>query len=1097
MLLNIPIYVESLRPAQGTTVYRARPLFFQEPQVRGEQLERLMTRMAQDVGKHLAALGKQARHDDLAAFTFAPKITQQRSDVVLELRKRTARCRYLFISFRQFGRRIVFTPSVPAVWFDLARGEVLRDRATEVLTRHFRDLERDDEDINPERDSVTGTAYVTPLELEIHPPRVPPPPPENRFLMLGDATPMDGAAELHRVGRCLDWQYPDELDRVHLRDAELEELTRLLTDTDMRPVLLIGPPQVGKTALLHEIVWRRVSERRSAYIDRGNVWLLAPARLISGMSYVGQWENRLLAILKNAAKREHILYFDDLLGLFHAGQSGSSSLSVAGVLKPYLERRRVRFVAEITPEAFRILRERDRGFADLFHLLPVAEPGEADTLRILIAVQRHLENLHRCCFDLEALPAVLDLQRRYGRGRAFPGKAATFLRELAVKFRGAAVTRQAALAEFQARSGLSFRFLDRQIRVERAEVVKALSEVVVGQEAAVAAAADVVSIAKARLNDPDRPLAAFLFLGPTGVGKTQCARAIANYLFGDPERMIRFDLNEFSAPGSAARLVGTFDQPEGLLTSAVRRQPFAVVLLDEIEKAHPEVFDLLLQVLGEGRLTDALGRTVDFGNALVVMTSNLGVRESESGLGFRQDEAARDALFVQAAERFFRPEFFNRLDRVIPFHRLTREQIRDIARKLIQDVLHREGLVQRKCFLQVEPRAMEHVVDQGFDPVLGARALKRAIERQLTQPVAQQLAALQPGAFTAVSVYPRQDGLNVRVQALEQVQPVPRPQLNLQNPALLLSGVRAFLRRMEDEVAPLKPRGDSGAQLTPEQIRYYAAKEAIESGRQEERELRLRLENTARKGNPFPSYGRPDTLRGGRSIKAIRSHSGLTGTLLRELASALDINEYLRDLEESAKSVASGPGEAELLNLVGNMALLQLMGDALRNPGPEQVLLLLTNGDASNRGSLSTLGHYFHLALRGMALDAAKHQIGPEALRFPGDGILVQGPHAFAVALREEGTHLVCFPHSGFNPIRVEAVPLPVDSDVTAVLADIEESRGADADPPIFGPVVRIYHGTDSALDLRLGEIHTRSTLAVCWRATLPLPAEILDPPVS
>src|SRR5262249_45537500 len=186
---------------------------------------------------------------------------------------------------------------------------------------------------------------------------------------------------------------------------------------------------------------------------------------------------------------------------------------------------------------------------------------------------------------------------------------------------------------------------------------------------------DVLAIAKARLNDPDRPLASFLFLGPTGVGKTQCARAVARYLFKDADHLVRFDMNEFPQPGSAARLAGTFDNPEGLLTAAVRRRPFAVVLLDEIEKAHPEVLDLLLQVLGEGRLTDALGRTVDFTNTLIVMTSNLGVREAQAGMGFRPGEHHDPEAYERAAQRFFRPEFFNRLDRVVPFDRLGREEV--------------------------------------------------------------------------------------------------------------------------------------------------------------------------------------------------------------------------------------------------------------------------------------------------------------------------------------------------------------------------------------------------------------------------------------
>src|SRR6185369_10057393 len=204
--------------------------------------------------------------------------------------------------------------------------------------------------------------------------------------------------------------------------------------------------------------------------------------------------------------------------------------------------------------------------------------------------------------------------------------------------------------------------------------------------------------------------------------------------------------------------------PEGLLTSAIRRQPFAVVLLDEIEKADPEVFDLLLQLLGEGRLTDSLGRTADFTSAIVIMTSNLGVRDAEANLGF-VPEADRSHAYARAAEKFFRPEFFNRLDRVIPFRKLTRDEMGRIARRLVSEVLAREGFVQRKCVLNVAPDALDRVVQAGYDPALGARAMKRAVERELTQPAAARLATLDVNELTVVTVKSAPGALAVSVQA--------------------------------------------------------------------------------------------------------------------------------------------------------------------------------------------------------------------------------------------------------------------------------------------------------------------------------------------
>lgn len=245
---------------------------------------------------------------------------------------------------------------------------------------------------------------------------------------------------------------------------------------------------------------------------------------------------------------------------------------------------------------------------------------------------------------------------------------------------------------------------------------------------AVAACADAVTIAKARLNDPVRPIASFLFLGPTGVGKTQCAKSLAKYLFGEG-RLLRFDMNEFAGYSSVARLIGTFDAPEGLLTSVVRREPFAVVLFDEIEKAHPAFFDLLLGVMGDARLTDARGQTVDFTNTIIIMTSNLGAQEDATDLGFRQTNQSDASVYRQAAEKFFKPEFFNRVTRVVPFERLRREDVREIAGRLIQDIFSREGLTRRGVKLIVETEALNLLVQAGYHPQLGARALKRTLER--------------------------------------------------------------------------------------------------------------------------------------------------------------------------------------------------------------------------------------------------------------------------------------------------------------------------------------------------------------------------------
>ena len=368
------------------------------------------------------------------------------------------------------------------------------------------------------------------------------------------------------------------------------------------------------------------------------------------MSAVGQWEERVLAILDEAGRRDHVLYFDDLLGLYRAGVSAESDLTVADVLRAHVQRRAVRVLAEMTPEAFRAFAERDRGLADQFHVLTVEPLPAAETLGVLLDARRKLEIRHRCRFEPDVLPTVVDVQRRYVRDAEFPGKGVAFLSQIALTHPRAAVTRDTVHEQFHEQTGLALALLDGRRRLPRAEILGALCGRVVGQDEALAAMADVVSLAKARLNAPDRPLATLLFMGPTGVGKTECAKALAAFLFGREEHLVRLDMNEFGSPAAASRLVGTFIEPEGLLTAPVRRQPFCVVLLDEIEKAHPDVFDMLLQVTGEGRLTDAVGRTTDFGGAIVIMTSNLGTREVAGRIGFGGGEEERRRAFVGAAD---------------------------------------------------------------------------------------------------------------------------------------------------------------------------------------------------------------------------------------------------------------------------------------------------------------------------------------------------------------------------------------------------------------------------------------------------------------
>ena len=986
MQLSIPILAEQESRPTGQKSFAVRPLFRLEPLARADRLRRALDRLRHELHLQLDKLAEQPRHDELASWAFHPDLIESMVDVRLEVRGDSHHCRVLVVRYEAGGRILCLVPALPRVQFELWPHQSLAERATEVLTQHLRQDEKEGGYalftlLN------TGKLHLTTLELEVEPgakfARSPKP---KRAMLFGDFAAKDGKQELRKTGRALHQMFPDELDRAVGRDAEVTELERLLTGADRRPIVLVGPRQAGKTAVIHEFVWRSCARHPEGHAARARVWLLSPARLISGMSYLGEWENRVLAIGNHAATAGHVLYFDDLPGLLTAGTSAASDLNVAQVLKPLLEKRTVRVLAEITPESWRVLRERDRAFADLFHVLPVHETDEAHTLRVLVSVARHLETQHRCEFSLAVVPAVFDLLRRFGGDAAFPGKAAGFLRRLGLRHAGAKVDAEAVAREFQEQTGLHAAFMGGARQHARAEILRQLRVDLVGQEHAQTAFADLLVKLQARLNDPRRPLGTFLLLGPTGVGKTQAAKALAKLLFGDAQRLLRFDLNEYVDPAAAARLAGTPMQPEGLLTSAIRRQPFSVVLFDEIEKAAPEVFDLLLGVLDEGRLTDALGRVANFTHTIIVLTSNLVAPEARSRLGFGAgDPTEADQVFVSAAEKHFRPEFFNRLDAIIPFRPLTRDELEKIAMGLMSEVCWREGVRRRECLVQVAAEAQARLVTLGYHPQMGARALKRAIERELAQPLARRLAATPPGSTTLASLGADDHQFHLH---LETIHRAPRTVAWLdrlaepRSPAAqrewlerLFAQVDAFLQRVKADLDADAPAGPvRWGEISPAQERYALSREEW----RRVKSLRLALPDRLREASGSTAAimrFQPTPLKvTDRSWSRPRTDPGK-----RRRQSADHLRLETAEVDRRAQPEAPEGAIAELLR---GVAWLEALRTQPPN-GPPAVLLVhaLLRMDGALAMSLAALYHGGVVSLQGSLEDAAGR---PEAGASPG-----------------------------------------------------------------------------------------------------------------
>lgn len=515
-----------------------------------------------------------------------------------------------------------------------------------------------------------------------------------------------------------------------------------------RSVLLVGEERVGKSTLVE----RWIAERGA---DAPWLFATSGAQLVAGMSGLGQWQARVERVFAAAEELDAILWFDDLRDLL--GDHAGGFVDLPSAIRPWLDDGRVRLVGELAPEAADLFATRHAGLFGAMHPLRL-EPQDTRAGRLALeACIAHADRFepHRANLDPAAIDAVVELTDRFLPYRPFPGKAVRLFEELRASAERAHHAERRVLGRddvyeiFSVQTGVPGFLLRDDVAWRRERARAFFAARIVGQAEAVERLVDTLAVVKAGLAPGDKPLASFLFAGPTGVGKTALCRALAELLFGSAERLVRIDMSEMSDPGAAMRLVHGSESGEGLLTSAVRQQPFCVVLLDEIEKAHPSVFDLLLGVLGEGRLTDARGRTAHFHDAIVVMTSNLGTRHRSATVGIdppRTDEGAR---YAEAVESWFRPELVNRIDRVIAFAPLTRSEIRAIASLTTQRIAMRRGLAELGVSLEVTEGALDALAEAGFEEAYGARALRRHLEDELVAPVARALGPLGADARNA------------------------------------------------------------------------------------------------------------------------------------------------------------------------------------------------------------------------------------------------------------------------------------------------------------------------------------------------------------
>ncbi|MDO4503399.1 MAG: ATP-dependent Clp protease ATP-binding subunit [Coriobacteriia bacterium] len=641
----------------------------------------------------------------------------------------------------------------------------------------------------------------------------------------GAATPGDALKEygIDLTQRARD----GKLDPVIGRAGEIERCMQILSRRQKNNPLLIGEPGVGKTAVAEGLAQLIASNQVPDILRGKRLIMLDISSLVAGSKYRGEFEDRLKKCIKEVKDAGDILLFIDEIHTLIGAGSAEGSMDAASIMKPPLSRGEIQVVGATTVDEYRKHMEKDSALARRFQVVNVNEPNEEQAVRIVEGLRDRYESHHKVRYTDEALQAAVKLSGRYIQDRFLPDKAIDVLDEAGARMRIRNMTlppqvqeldeqlrhvrgeKDAAIASQDFEKAASLRDQEQELKAQREAAVKAweqdtaknlqqitmedvadvvsmstgvpvsnlteaetekllrmegvLHERVVGQEEAVTAISKAIRRSRSGLKDPKRPAGSFIFLGPSGVGKTELSKALAELLFDSEEALISLDMSEYMEKHSVARLVGSppgyvgFDEG-GQLTKAVRQRPYSVVLFDEIEKAHPDVFNILLQILEEGRLTDAQGRTVDFRNTVIIMTSNVGAQQiaATKSLGFGDsdsrglsDKEIRSRAMGEL-KKMFRPEFLNRIDEIIVFKSLTPEQLVEIVRLMVADL--RERLIAMNMTINLTDAACDLVVKDGTDVTYGARPLRRAIQRLLEDPLSEQILEGKWGSGSVIDV---------------------------------------------------------------------------------------------------------------------------------------------------------------------------------------------------------------------------------------------------------------------------------------------------------------------------------------------------------
>ena len=558
----------------------------------------------------------------------------------------------------------------------------------------------------------------------------------------------------------------DRLDPVIGRDEEINRMIQILSRRTKNNPCLLGEPGVGKTALAEGLARRIISGEVPEELLETRVLSLDIAGMVAGTKYRGEFEERIRKVLDEVKRAGNIILFLDELHTVVGAGSAEGAVDAANIIKPSLSRGELRLIGATTLAEYRKYIEKDAALERRFQPITIQEPTPQAALAILKGLRRRYETHHGLSISDEALSAAVDLSVRFLPGRFLPDKAIDLMDEAAAlvhmesQGRGGHVMAEDIALVVSAWTGIPATRLTEDEGEKLLHLEKTLGHRVVGQEEAVKALSRAIRRGRVGLKDPRRPIGSFLFLGPTGVGKTELCKALAEILFGDEKALLRFDMSEYMERHAVSRLIGSppgyvGHEDGGQLTEKVRRRPYSVILFDEMEKAHEDIWNLLLQILDDGSLTDAQGRQVDFRNTVIVMTGNVGAKGLMSPgtkLGFLPGEKEKkgEEIVMEELRKTFRPEFLNRVDEIILFKSLTEQELREVARRMLGDLSLRMG--ELGIELETEEEAVETLARVGFDPKNGARPLRRAIRTQVEDAVAEEVLSgkLRPGDTAVV-----------------------------------------------------------------------------------------------------------------------------------------------------------------------------------------------------------------------------------------------------------------------------------------------------------------------------------------------------------